>query len=385
MKILYHHRIASKDGQYVHVEELTNALKKQGHTIIMVAPSIAETSEFGSEGGFIKTLKAKMPKCIYELLEFFYSFYAYRKLARAVKRYNPDVLYERYNLFLPAGIWIKKRFKLPMLLEVNSPLFDERAKHDGVALKRFAKWSERYTWKNADRVLPVTQVLANIVEANDVPKENIVVIPNGIDLETFHFIPDTEQAKQKLGIQDSLVLGFTGFMRDWHGLDRLVDIIADNRSQNIHLLLVGDGPARESIEEKAKQLKVTDCVTITGIINRDKIADYVSAFDIALQPDVTDYASPLKLFEYMALGRAIIAPDKENIKEILIDRENALLFRANDEASFINSVRELCEDKTLRTRLSENARNTILETNLTWDNNAHRVVSLFEELLRKAD
>ncbi len=74
-KILYHHRIASKDGQYVHVEEIVNALTAQGHEIIMVAPRVAENSEFGSEGGWVSKLKQKLPKALYEFIEFFYAVY----------------------------------------------------------------------------------------------------------------------------------------------------------------------------------------------------------------------------------------------------------------------------------------------------------------------
>jgi glycosyltransferase involved in cell wall biosynthesis len=89
---------------------------------------------------------------------------------------------------------------------------------------------------------------------------------------------------------------------------------------------VGDGPARAAIESLTESLGIPDRVTVTGIIDRDEVARYVGVFDIALQPDVVEYASPLKLFEYMALGKAIIAPDRANIREILTHGRDALLF-----------------------------------------------------------
>lgn len=380
MKILYHHRIASKDGQYVHVEELTKALKKLGHEIIFVSPSVADSKEFGSEGGIVKLLKKHIPKALYEMLEFCYSFHAYRKLATAIKEHNPDVMYERYNLFLPAGIWIKKRFKIPFLLEVNAPLADERGKYDGIALKALAQWSERYAWRNADKVLPVTEVLAERVMQEDVSRSKIEIIPNGIDEDKFGHIPDKKQAKSQLGLEDSLVLGFTGFIRDWHGLDRVVDVVAKDTDQKRHLLLVGDGPARESIEKRARELGISDRVTVTGVVGRDEIAGYVAAFDIALQPDVVDYASPLKLFEYMALGRAIIAPDKNNIKEVLTDGEDALLFNSSSNDDFISAIESLCVDEPLREKISAGAVQTVKDKKFTWINNAERVVDLFQLL-----
>jgi len=127
VKILYHHRIASKDGQYVHVEELTRALAARGHEIIFVGPKVVEQEDFGSDGGVVAALKKRLPKALYELLELGYSLLAYARLARAVRRHRPDCLYERYNLYLPAGVWIKRRFGLPMLLEVNAPLYEAMA------------------------------------------------------------------------------------------------------------------------------------------------------------------------------------------------------------------------------------------------------------------
>ncbi len=382
MKILYHHRIASKDGQYVHVEEMIKAFRKLGHEIIVVAPSISQSAEFGSGGGIVSLLKQFVPSALYELIEFFYSIYAYRRLSLAIKEHNPDVIYERYNLFFPAGIWAKKKYNLPLLLEINAPLYEERNKYDSITLKKLARWTERYTWQGAEGVLPVTEVLAGKVHEQGVPKERMIVVHNGIDRDKFDDIPDINSAKKRLGLEGRLVLGFTGFARDWHGLDKVVDLVVGEQSYPRHLLIVGDGPARASIEKRAKELDVGDRVTITGIINREQVASYVSAFDIALQPDVVDYASPLKIFEYLALGRAIIAPRKDNISEILSHEDNALLFQADNQDSFYRTIETLCEDSQLRRRISSRAKETIDEKKFTWVHNAERVIIQFENLLK---
>jgi glycosyltransferase involved in cell wall biosynthesis len=382
MKILYHHRIASKDGQFVHVEELTQALKRQGHEIIFIGPNVMNNSEFGSEGGIIPLLKKFIPGFAYEIMELCYSSVAFYKLWRAVQIHQPDCLYERYNLYMPAGIWIKRLFKLPMILEINAPLYAERSKFDAIAIPFLARWSEQFTWRNADHVVPVTQVMADQVSAVGVASSHITVIPNGINIERFGTFPTTQQAKTKLGLQDRLVLGFTGFVRDWHRLDRVIDLLAnDQHGQTRHLLLVGDGPARESLEQHAKSIGVSDQVTITGIVERDKVADYVAAFDVALQPDVVEYASPLKLFEYMALGRAIVAPDTPNIREVLTHNNNALLFNADDmDASFPAAVELFCSHTELRNQLGAEASKTIVDGGFTWDNNAQRVIDQFEKM-----
>lgn len=378
MKILYHHRTRSKDGQYVHIEEMIAALREQGHEVIIVAPPSAESEAFGSDAGLVAWLKRHLPKWFYELMELAYSLVAYRRLSRAVRQHRPDCLYERYNLFLPAGIWLKRRYKLPMLLEVNAPIFEERARYDGLSLKRLARWSQGYAWRNADYVLPVTQVLGDIVASYGVERERIVVIPNGINEARFAEAPDAQSAKAALGLQDKLVLGFTGFVRDWHGLDTVIDLIAqDPPESSRHLLVVGDGPVRAALEQQARDLNISHRVSFTGIVGRDDVARYVAAFDIALQPAVVAYASPLKLFEYLALGKAIVGPAQPNLMEILTDGHNAVLFDPEHSQGLPQAISRLCGDAALRQAIGNNARTTIAEKELTWHANAKRAAGLF--------
>jgi len=114
-----------------------------------------------------------------------------------------------------------------------------------------------------------------------------------------------------------------------------------------------------------------------------QIPVYVSTFDIALQPAVVSYASPLKLFEYLALGRAIVAPNQPNICEVLDDGVNAVLFDPKDPEGLTNAIGRLSTDEALRSRVASGARRTIAEKGLTWSRNAERVTALFEELLRR--
>ncbi|MET0962544.1 MAG: glycosyltransferase family 4 protein [Noviherbaspirillum sp.] len=385
MKILYHHRTRSKDGQYVHIEEMIRALRQLGHEVIIVAPPSAETESFGSDAGMVAWLKRSLPQFVYEIMELAYSLVAYRRLARAVREHRPDCLYERYNLFLPAGIWLKRKYKLPMLLEVNAPIFEERVRYDGLALKRLARWSQAYAWKAADYVLPVTHVLGDIVASYGVPRERIVVIPNGINASQFSDAPETQAAKAALGLDGNIVLGFTGFVRDWHGLDKVISMIAnDAPGSSRHLLVVGDGPARAALEAQADALKIRHRVSFTGVIAREDVARYVAAFDIALQPAVVEYASPLKLFEYLALGKAIIGPAQPNLMEILTDGQNAVLFDPEAADGMAGAIGKLTSDAALRKHVGENARKTIGDKQLTWRENAARAVELFKRIPKHA-
>lgn len=388
MQILYHHRTASRDGQAVHIDEIIAALRDLGHQVTIVAPASQDDQDLGASVGWIARVRALLPKALYELLELAYSFHAYRKLAKAVRAHQPDVIYERYNLYMVAGIWIKRRFGLPLLLEINSPLAAERAAHGGLALPGLAKRIEAWTWRGADAVLPVTQVLAQEIQAAGVPSNRIHVIPNGINPANFS-VDDATRASTRAAfeLQDRLVLGFTGFIRAWHGLDRVVRWMGEQRDADAikhHLLVVGDGPEREPLQQLARELALEDRITFTGLMPRARIPALVATFDIALQPAVVPYASPLKLFEYLALGRTVIAPRQPNLEEILQDGTNARLFDPSDPNALAHGLSELASDSELRERLGAGARATIEQRGLTWPDNARRIVALFEQHLAKS-
>jgi glycosyltransferase involved in cell wall biosynthesis len=375
MKVLYHHRIASKDGQFVHVEAITHSLVTLGCELKVVSPSVADNQSFGGDGGFVSKLKSLLPSALYETLEFVYSFWAFIKMSLAIVQFRPDVIYERYNLYLPAGVWASKLFNIPILLEVNAPLFEERSRFNSIALKRLARWTQSYTWKNASVVLPVTEVLAKVVEEYGVSADRIEVIHNGIDQTLFAPKDEVEQIEGKA----TITIGFVGFVREWHKLEYLVELIANSIDDNLKLLIVGDGPAIETIEKLAQQLKVAHQIEITGLVERDKMPHYLSQIDIAIQPAVVPYASPLKLIEYLAMGLAIVAPAQPNIEELLSHEHNALLFNPDSAEECALCVKRFIESPELISRLSMAATKTIVSKQLIWDSNAQRIIALSKQ------
>jgi len=379
MRILYSHRIGSKDGQGVHLEALVAALRAEGHEVRVVGPAAYDQAALGGESRLVVLVRRLLPRFAVELLELAYSLPAFLKLDRAAREFPPDLLYERYNLFHLAGAMVARRRKLPFLVEVNAPLAEERARFGGLALKGLARWSERFVWRRADRVLPVTAVLGGHVAAAGVPAERIVVIPNGIDLADF---PEALAARQS-GPEAELVLGFVGFVRDWHGLDAVVRGIAGwDGPARLKLRVVGEGPARPGLERLAAELGIADRVEFTGLAKREAIPGLVAGFDIALQPAVVPYASPLKVFEYMAAGRAIVAPDQPNIREVLEDGRTAILFDVKQSDGLWQAIRRLAADPALRARLGQAARAEVIGRERTWAGNARRVMALAREARR---
>ena len=380
MKILYHHRTASRDGQSTHIQEMIAGLRSIGCEIEESAPSISEDDHSGGSGGWVGKLKACLPGSIYELAEVVYSFVAYRRLAEKISRFRPHGIYERYNLFLLAGIWAKKKYGIPLILEVNAPMALERRQYGGLSWPRLADWAERYVWKNADVVLPVTQVLADYIIAQGVSPDRVVVIPNGINEDHYRNLPTTEEAKLRLGLAGKLVIGFTGFVREWDRLDRIVRWIASQPHEvGAHLLVIGDGPARAEIEACAACLGVSDRLSFTGVVKREEVPAIAMAFDIALQTALVPYASPLCLFEYLALAKAIVAPDQPNHHEILTDRVDAILYDPDDDQGIEKALDALRNTPQLRAQVACEARRVIEHRRLTWKQHAAKVAGLFAQ------
>ncbi|MCP5363664.1 MAG: glycosyltransferase family 4 protein [Hyphomicrobiales bacterium] len=376
MKILYHQRTASKTGQSVHIEELVTAFEKLDHAVIMTKSARDKVRKIGKQNKLISFIKKNIPLELYELAELAYSLVEFWRLRRDLIQNKPHVLYQRYNLFTLSGLILKKIYGIPFFLEVNSPLLEERSKYNGLKLRRLARWTQEQAWRGADMTFPVSEALAKYLRAAGVPDERITVTHNGINEDRFYKDFDRGAEKAKLGLENRIVLGFSGFIHEWHRLDMILDVMAQALHFPIHLIVVGDGTPRPQLEAKAKQLGLSDRLTFTGVVERKRMPAYISTFDIAIQPGVTAYASPLKLFEYMALGCAIVAPRSPSIEEILTNDKDALLFRRDDCQSLAAQILKLCASEELRQKLGAQAKLTILERDYTWIGNARRIAAL---------
>lgn len=387
LRVLYHHRIAASDGMRVHVTELVNALRARGHEVRVVGPSGAEAEHVaGASSALERTaerLRQRLPGWAYEILELLYNAPAYLRLAAAAREFKPDVLYERYNLYLLAGLMLRKRRGTPMLLEVNAPLAAERAGLGQLKLPGLGRRCEAALWRGADAVLPVTAVLAQHVRQARTAGQ-VHVIPNGADLSRRPDAQVAAETRRRLGLaSDDVVLGFVGFVRAWHGVGWALDALPRLPAKT-HLVIVGDGPALPELQQRAEALGLASRVHLVGRVTHHEVPAYMQTFDVGLQTAAPAYASPLKLFEYMGLGRAVIAPDQPNIREVLQDGANALLFTPGSETSFQEALTRLCVDPELRLRLGAAALATIEKRPLTWAHNAARIEGLAEGLLKSS-
>lgn len=375
MKILYSHRIGSRDGQAVHLEAMVAALRAAGHTVRVVGPASFGATALGGENRLVAWLRRRLPAWVGEVAEIAYAIPATWRLDRAAGAFRPDAIYERANLFHFAGSIVAWRRGLPLLLEVNAPLAEERARFGGLSLRQMAAGGERWVWRRATHVLPVTAVLAAYLRAAGVKDARIAVTPNGIDLGDFPASLRVAPAHDA-----PVVLGFIGFLRGWHGLDGMVRSLASSAGPaKLVLHVAGEGPAGPGLQALAAELGVGDRLRLTGLVARGDVPALLSGFDIALQPAAVPYACPLKVLEYMAAACAIVAPDQPNLRELLEHERTALLFDPDDPQGAWRAVQRLAEDAALRRRLGAAARAEIVARDLTWASLARRVVALAEQ------
>jgi glycosyltransferase involved in cell wall biosynthesis len=379
LRILYHHRVAASDGMRVHINEVVQALRAEGHEVSVVGPDGDGAARKAGQASRFERLaelaRAALPGAVYELIELAYNLPAYLRLRLAVRTFEPDVIYERYNLFLLAGLLAARRARLPMLLEINAPLVKERCATGHLKLKGLGRLCEAALWRGADVALPVTRALAEDVRQTrgDKPTE---VAPNGADPARRPAPGAALHVRWSLGLgPEDLVLGFVGFVRPWHDVATAVEALP-HLPRTAHLVVVGDGPGCKGLALRAEAAGVAGRLHLVGRVPHEEVSAYVSAFDVALLTAATPYASPLKLFEYMAFSLPIVAPDQANITEVLADGADALLFTPGDAARLVEALNNLASDPGLRLRLGAAARKRLEETPFTWTGAARRIAAM---------
>jgi glycosyltransferase involved in cell wall biosynthesis len=229
-------------------------------------------------------------------------------------------------------------------------------------------------------VIVVSTPLRRIMEQAGVRPEKIHVMTNGVRLE--HFQPQllSEITRRSLGIRNGeTVIGFVGWFRKWHGLENLLEAFAKSGlSGRAKVMLIGDGQAMPDLQRYVKDQRLEGDVIFTGPLPHAQIPAYVSAIDIAVQPAANEYCCPMKILEYMAVGKPIVAPRQENIQDLLRDEEEAQYFTPGDVDSLAGALKALVEDPERARRMGERVRKTITERGFLWTENAARVVRLVE-------
>jgi glycosyltransferase involved in cell wall biosynthesis len=386
MKIVYHHRTRSTDAQRIHILEMVRAFEELGHEVRLVSlvPTESKMEDAARDAGdaWWQIVVRKIPFG-YESVQLAYNLLGLFLIMWTLLRWRPELIYERYSLFNFCGVLAARLLRLPLVLEVNSPLALEQRRDGQIRAFRFAAWTERAICNMATRVIVVSTPLKQIMEDSGVDASKLVVMPNGVRLAAFQKESATEGIRETLGVSAKVVIGFVGWFRKWHGLETLVEAFHRGglSERGAVLLMIGDGPATGDLKRAVEHYGIENDVIFTGAVPHDKVADLMQAVDIAVQPAANEYCCPMKILEYMVLRKAIVAPLQPNIQELLPEEDQAELFTPGDAMSLGAALARLVVDEQRRKKLGEHAYDAIFTRRLLWTNNASAVTQMVESRL----
>lgn len=287
---------------------------------------VTKKSERAMSGGFIRSLVLDLARLA---LGVKHARQAWRELGTQV-----DWVYERFAPFQSMGR-IFKQHGIPWVLETHAPLFYEaKTERKTTVLSGLAQRLEMQAYRECDALVCVTEALKElIVQESKIPPEKVVVIPNGVDTENFH--PERHQPKR---LFEGFTLGFVGRLYAWHGLDILLDAIHELRAEglDLSLVVVGDGLMRTEWEERAKKLGIAANVSFVGQVAWPDVPQYIAGFDVGYTGQIQlqvgkMYHSPLKLYEYMAMAKPVVASAFEDARRTIQDGETGFLFEPGNK------------------------------------------------------
>jgi glycosyltransferase involved in cell wall biosynthesis len=349
-------------GAAVHVRSMVHALSRAGHEVVVVAatgctgavevPVMPLRLSGLAQEIAGRTTDVRTGRALSHLLA---NVAVETALTELAAWFAPHVIYERYSPFSAAGGLVAQRLGVPHILEVNAPLAWEGAHYRKQALAEAADALEQAAFGATTRLIAVSEELKTILAAQGVSPAKIAVVPNGVDLE--RFTPDGP--RWTAARPDQVVIGFVGSLRPWHGVELLARSFRQAAAvrDDLHLLVVGDGPEARHIDRLAADLPGR--VTRAAAVPHDEVPRLLRGMDVAVAPYMAlerFYYSPLKVLEYMAAGRPIVASAQGQVADLLRHGETALLVPPGDTDALTAAMLQLAAGPELRGLLGAAAR-----------------------------
>jgi glycosyltransferase involved in cell wall biosynthesis len=396
-----------KDAAHIQQKYIAEGLRARGHSLMWIAPHDLDRVVYaGSSGGPILApqtwtasgwfdLLARVIWKIQQLFRFPYlNFFSNLRRYDACLQIFPghDVVFERNGLYNSGVAMACKNLNLPYVMFFDA---DQMAEMEfmGKPLKGLLRWRAanllRYNLHVANRVICVSEAAKiHLMKNWDVPSEKLVVFPNAVDAERFKPEPELgAQTRASLQLTHHPLLVFVGSFYRWHDVVTLLKAFAVvlKTHSDARLVLVGDGAERETMMKLSVDLGVEHAAQFTGLVNHTEVSRYVNAADIAVAPvpnmEQEMWLSPMKLFEYMASGKAIVASAMGQIRDVIKDGENGMLVPAGDEMVLANAINRLIEDAPLRTRLGQQAREDAIRYH-SWGQYITSLENVFTDIAR---
>ncbi len=315
----------------------------------------------------------------------------FEQASDAVGECRPAFIYQRYSINNWLGVRLSQLYQVPFVLEYNgSEVWIARNWGRRLKFENLSQEIEVLNLVHAHVVVVVSRPMKDELIARGIAANKILVNPNGVDPDRYSPDVDPSVVRLRHALRGKLIVGFIGTFGRWHGAEVLAEAFArlvksqpERRSQ-LRLLLIGDGPTMPMVKDVVERHAVEDLVVFTGTVSQEDGPAYLAACDVLASPHVPNpdgtpfFGSPTKIFEYMAMGKGIVASDLDQIGEVLHHRKTAWLVKPGDADALMVGLQVLVEDQTLRLALGRAAREEVLRAH-SWREHTRRIVEKLHE------
>ena len=378
MKILFFlptFTLTIERGDTTHIKELVSNLSK-----IAVVDVIKANGAIATNGVLLMTKTLRVIR-------------GYAKAALLILRRRPDIIYTRSNLSI-FTIPLAKLFRLPVIVEINGLFLDEwrmEEKHSGI--NEWISYTKgvlnEKTYKYANHLIVVATKIKNVLEVEyKINPEKISVIENGANTELFRPM-NTKEVRRELKLNETYnYICFIGALYKWQGLEYLIKASPYILEEypNTFFLIVGDGPTRKSLTRLVEQFGVSGKFIFTGAKPYTSVPLYINASDLCVAPFITERntrvgLSAIKLYEYLACGKPVVASDIEEVQELLAESKSGICVCPESPLELAQATISLLRAPGLRENMGENGRRYVVE-NGSWENVTRKVYKVCQSTLR---
>jgi len=244
--------------------------------------------------------------------------------------------------------------------------------------------------RGADGVVVVSAPSRDELIERGIASDKILVNPNGVDPEIYSPKVDGSRIRRKYNLEGKTVIGFIGTFGKWHGAEVLAKAFGlliqkyPQYRDTVRLLMIGDGHTMSEVQRLLEVYEMTRESILTGMVPQEEGPEHLAACDILASPHVPNpdgtpfFGSPTKLFEYMAMGKGIVASDLDQIGEVLQDDHTARLVKPGDAESLMHGLKSLIDNPETRKRLGEAARREVV-AKYTWKEHTRKIIEKLKE------
>lgn len=368
-----------KDTRANHMQELFYNLNKFSEIYLFV-PRPKEIKIFLPNIKYLLWINIPILRLILYQITLFFNLFFFCKKAKI------NIIYARQETFNFSPLIVSKLLNISYIVEVNGLLLEEK-KLLGINKKLIAltRFSEKINYSCAVRIISVTQQIKNcIIQRYNVSDEKIVVIENGANVDLFRPMEkDKLVFNLKLDKNYSYV-GYIGSFTRWHGLENLIKSaqFVLKSFNNTKFMLVGDGPLKEELFNLVDTLNLRDNFIFVGRVPHNEVPQYINIFDVCvILKDKNIPGSPLKLWEYMACGKPVVATNTNDFN-ILEEYNSGILTDPENYKSVADAIITLLKNNELREKMGLNGRRYVVE-NHSWECVAQNVVEVCQGAIKK--